>query len=162
MNECVRAWADAVHRRDVPAMTALLGEDVVLHSPLTDAFVFEGRRSVGEVFAAASELIDDLEVHTTLADEGSGVVVFSGRIDGTPMEEMQLLRLAEGRVVDVTLMGRPVPVLLTFMRAIPARLAARGVLPPAAGRAGAGFAPIAALVGAIDRHLLPRLPPRRL
>lgn len=158
----VRRWAEALRRRDNAAMAALLADDVVLHSPLTDAFVFEGRRAVAEVFAAGSSLIDAIEVHTVLADADRGVVVFAGRIDGRPMEETQVLRLADGRVVDVTLMGRPVPALLSVMSRIPARLAKASVLPRAAGPLGAGFTPIAALVSAIDRHLLPRTPPRRL
>ena len=39
-----------------------MADDVVLTSPLTEAFVFRGRHQVGEVFAAALDLIEEPEV----------------------------------------------------------------------------------------------------
>lgn len=154
------AWATALEARNPSALAPLLADDVVLHSPLTDAFVFRGRAPVAAVFAAAFDLIDDIRVHACLRGDGTAVVAFAGRVAGLPMEETHLLRVADGHVAEVTLMGRPLPALLHVMSRIPALLAARGVMPATAGPAAKGIRPVAALLRGVDRHLLPRLPPR--
>lgn len=164
--EVVQAWADALAAADAARLEPLMAPDVVLHSPLTNAFVFTRRPAVTAVFASAFELIRRIDVQHRIGPDPTdptdptGVVVFAGVVNGQPMQEMHLLRVQDGLVAEVTLMGRPVPALLHVMARIPPLLAERGVMPKAAGPAAAGIRPLGALLAAVDRHLVPRLPPR--
>ncbi|NNG21155.1 nuclear transport factor 2 family protein [Naumannella sp. ID2617S] len=155
-------FADADQRADLAAIGELLAEDCVLDSPITDAFVFEGRRSVLAVYAAAFELFCDIRVHTVLAEEQTGAFFITGRLDGIRFEECQLLRIADGEVCRITMIGRPVPALLRVMARIGAPMQRHGLLSPVAAVVGGGVRPIADLLRLVEQHVLPRLRPRRL
>lgn len=57
MPATIGAWA-----ADLAGMERQLAPDVVLVSPLTDRFRFEGREEVMAVFASAFALLDDIEI----------------------------------------------------------------------------------------------------
>lgn len=62
MPATIGAWAAADRRLDLAGMERQLAPDVVLVSPLTDRFRFEGREEVMAVFASAFALLDDIEI----------------------------------------------------------------------------------------------------
>ncbi|MBB1501672.1 hypothetical protein H5397_09555 [Propioniciclava sp. MC1683] len=132
----------------------------MLRSPLTDAFVFIGRREVAQVFAAAFDLLRDIEIVAVTGSGPDWVVHGANTLRGRSLEEIQWLRLGDdGLIAEVTLFIRPAPAAIGLFARIGARLVARGVLPARAGAAAGSLAPFAALFGAIERFVMPRLGP---
>lgn len=157
----VTAWVAADRRLDLAVMEEQLASDVVLVSPLTDRFRFEGPREVMAVFAAAFELLEDIEIAGVTGAGDDWVLHGTNTIDGANLEEIQWLHLdAAGRIDRVTLFIRPAPAVLALFARIGPRLSGRGVLPPAAGLASVSLRPLALGLRLVERHLMPRLGPR--
>lgn len=159
--ETVRRWCAAFESSDATGLADLLAPDVVLHSPLTNAFTFDGRDAVLEVFTAAVTLVGQVRFPSVLSDgDRTWALVADGVVDGSAMQEVQLVVLDERELVcDVTLFGRPLPSLTAVMRDIaPPLLAHQGR--PRLGRATrVGNAPLAAVTRLVERHVMPRLAP---
>lgn len=160
----IEAYVQAVARMDAPGMRTTFADDIVLISPLTNAFRFRGAESVATVFASAFDVLTLDDVHTvTGADEAWAVVVRGHVSRRIPFEECQLLRLADdGRVAEITLIGRPVSALLAVMARIGPAMHRRGLMSRAAALASGGVRPLAGLMGLIERFVLPRMPPREV
>ena len=158
----IAAWVEADRHLALDAMEAQLSPTCVLRSPLTDAFVFVGRRDVAQVFGAAFDLLRDIEITAVTGAGDDWVVHGTNTLNGRNLEEIQWLRLGgDGLIAEVTLFIRPVPAAIALFARIGARLADRGVLPRRAGVAASSLAPFAALFGGIERFLMPRLGPGR-
>lgn len=158
----IESFVSALEARDARAITDLLSEDAVLVSPITDAFRFHGRAAVGQVFGSAFDLFTGTTCHTVTGEGDTWAVFLRGTISGQQFEECQLLRLDDqGLVREVTMIGRPVATTLTVMARIGGAMYARGLMSRGAALAGAGVRPVAAVLGLVERHLLPKLPPRR-
>lgn len=158
----VAAWVTADRRLDLDAMRDQLSDDVVLVSPLTDRFRFEGPEEVMAVFAAAFEVLDDIVIHRVTGSGQDWVIHGLNTLHGANLEEIQWLRTDEsGRICHLTLFIRPVPAALSMLAAIGPKLAARGVLPTAAAISSAAVQPLAFVLRQVERHLMPRLGPRR-
>lgn len=156
----IAAWVDADRHLELDAMEAQLSPACVLRSPLTDAFVFVGRRDVAQVFGAAFDLLRDIEIVAVTGAGDDWVVHGTNTLGGRNLEEIQWLRLGDdGLIGEVTLFIRPAPAAIGLFARIGARLAARGVLPRRAGAAASSLAPFAALFSGIERFLMPRLGP---
>ena len=155
-------WRRASEAGDADALIACLAPEVVLISPLTAAYRFEGREHVGQVMREALRLIPGIRFHTDIGDATTRVVVFTATIDGLPLEEAQLHRLdADGRIVEITLFGRPLPAVTAIMAKIgPALLRGQGRSAMAAVVA-AGAAPMAAMTRSAERRIVPRTDPSR-
>jgi ketosteroid isomerase-like protein len=118
-----RAFADAVARRDSRAVFATLAPDIVLHSAVTAA-PFEGRDVVGEIYAGVTDAFDHVEVVDDFSAGDTYAFFWRGRIEGRFVEGADRLRLdEEGRVREITVLGRPLSGLATFVTAIGSRFA---------------------------------------
>jgi len=127
-------FAAAIQNRDHPALVDTLAADVVLHSAVTDA-PFEGRETVGELYASVIESFEEVEVIDEFSSGDTHAFFWRGRIDGRFVEGADRLRLdGEGKVRDITVVGRPLSGLATFLTGIGARFA-RGRRGPAVGQA---------------------------
>jgi len=119
-------FTQALAARDADALIALLAPDVVLHSAVTDA-PFEGRelvadtyRSVVESFEEDVRVVDEFELGDTHA------FFWEGRIEGRFVAGADRFRLdADGQVREITIVGRPMSGLSTFLTGIGPRLARR-------------------------------------
>lgn len=162
LHPTIQRFVDADRRMDADALGELFTEDAVLISPITDAFRFEGRRSVTAVYASAFDLFSDIDVHTVTGAADTWALFVTGSIAGRRFEECQLLRLEGEKIREVTMIGRPVPALLTVMSKIGGAMHKRGLMSRKAAIAGAGVAPMAAMLALIEKRLMPSLAPRRL
>ncbi|WP_106848468.1 nuclear transport factor 2 family protein [Blastococcus sp. Marseille-P5729] len=162
LHPTIERFIEADERMDADALGELFTDDVVLISPITDAFRFEGRRSVSAVYASAFSLFPGIDVHTVTGSGDTWALFLRGTIGGRRFEECQLLRLDGQRIREVTMIGRPVPALLMVMSKIGGAMHERGLMSRKAAIASAGVAPMAALLGVIEKRLMPRLAPRRL
>lgn len=102
-----------------------LAPDVVLHSAVTRT-TFDGRETVGEVYAAVIDSFEEVEVVDEFSSEDTHAFFWRGRIDGRFVEGADRLRLdGAGKVREITVVGRPLSGLATFLTGIGARFARR-------------------------------------
>lgn len=118
----------AAESHDIDALLGTLAPDVVLHSPVTFA-PYIGKETVGGLLRMVSEAFDDWrcvkEVH---GPDGVIGFVFRTRVGGRELEGLDLLRLdADGLIVDLTVMIRPLSGLIALAQAIGPKVNAAGL-----------------------------------
>ena len=158
----IEAWAQGYRHGDRALTVQQMADDVVLTSPLTEAFVFRGRHQVGEVCAAALDLIEEPEVAGVTGSGREWAVRTTARLGGRPLEEVQWLTLGDdGRVAEVRLLVRPVPAAVSLLARLGDGLHQRGVMPRRAAFASRGALPMALAMDAVERWIMPRVAPPR-
>ena len=114
----------AVEARDREAILDALTPDVVLHSPVTFK-PFEGRQAVAVLFTVLLEVFEDFGYTDELPGDGIHGLVFRARVGDRDVEGIDLLREdGAGKVVDITVMVRPLSAVLALRDAVGKRLAA--------------------------------------
>lgn len=127
-------FAAAIQAGDHPALVETLTPAVVLHSAVTST-PFEGRETVAELYSSVIASFEELEIVDEFSGPGTYAFFWRGRIDGRFVEGADRLRLDDaGKVRDITVVGRPLSGLATFLTDIGARFA-RGRRGPAVGTA---------------------------
>jgi ketosteroid isomerase-like protein len=120
----------AIQAQDHAALVDTLAPDVVLHPAVTRT-TFDGKETVAEVYAAVLDSFDEVEVVDELSTGDTCAFFWRGRIEGRFVEGADRLRLdAEGKVREITVVGRPLSGVATFLTSIGARFA-RGRRGPA-------------------------------
>ena len=143
------AFAAAIRARDHAALVETLTEDVVLHSAVTAA-PFEGKETVGELYASVIDSFEEVEVIDDFSSGDAYAFFWRGRIDGLRLD-------ADDKVLEITVLARPLSGLSTFLTAIGARFARRrrGERVGALLRAGARpLPPTFALLDPVTRWLV--------
>ena len=116
----------AAENKDLEAMTEVLREDVVLHSPILFRG-FEGREIVLGVLTHVVATLEDFRYTDELAEGDTVALRFKARVGDRELEGIDFLELdAEGRVVELTVFMRPMSALKAFNEQMAARL---GVTP---------------------------------
>jgi SnoaL-like domain len=114
----------AVEAKDLEAMTEVLREDVVLHSPILFRG-FEGREIVLGVLNHVAATLEDLRYVEELAEGDSVVLRFRARVGDRELEGIDFLELDEaGRVAELTVFMRPLSAINAFNEQMAARLGA--------------------------------------
>ncbi|HHU10181.1 MAG TPA: nuclear transport factor 2 family protein [Intrasporangiaceae bacterium] len=154
----VRAWVTADRNQDLTVMKEQLSPSVVLISPLTDAFTFDGPDEVMAVFESAFELLSDIEIAGVTCADQDWVIYGTNTIGGENLEEIQWLRLDDaGRIERITLFIRPAPAAITLLSRIGPRLKKRGVMGGAAAFASGAARPLALALRVTEGRVMPRL-----
>jgi SnoaL-like domain len=110
---------------DHSALVATLAPGVVLHSAATGS-PFEGHETVGELYACVIDSFEEFEVVDEFSSESTHAFFWRGRIEGRFVEGADRLRLdSTGKVREITVVGRPLSGLSTFLTGIGARFAGR-------------------------------------
>jgi hypothetical protein len=137
-----------------------LADDVVLRSPLTNRFTFDGKDDVRRLFETAYEKFDGLDYHTVIGDR---VLVGGATAGGQPFEETLLLTLDDaGKIAEITLFIRPLTGLTAVMAALgPALARKNGRSRLAAGVLRVMAAPLVAATRSGDRMGLKLALPKR-
>jgi hypothetical protein len=118
-------FAAAIAARDHPALVETLAPDIVLYSAVTST-TFEGRDTVGELYASVIDSFEEVEVVDEFSSGDTYAFFWRGRIDGRFVEGADRLRLDDaGKVREVTIVGRPLSGLATFLTGIGPRFARR-------------------------------------
>jgi SnoaL-like protein len=116
----------AFEARDFEGVARALSPDVVLHSPITSSFRFEGRDEVASLLETVRGVVDDLHYLDDVGDTGVRAIVFGARVGGQRIEGTDVLRLDEqGRVREIRVFVRPLAGLTAFGAALAPRLARR-------------------------------------
>jgi hypothetical protein len=113
------AFIDAVAARDHNALVDCLAPDVTVHSAVAHT-PFRGREVVADLYAAVLAAFDELQVVDEFPAQGDTYSFFwEGRIDGRPVAGADRVRLnADGQVREVTILGRPLSGVSTFVTTI--------------------------------------------
>ena len=86
---------------------------------------FEGKETVGELYASVIDSFEEVEVIDDFSSGDAYAFFWRGRIDGRFVEGADRLRLdADDKVLEITVLARPLSGLSTFLTAIGARLPA--------------------------------------
>jgi len=117
----------AVERSDLEAVSALLAEDIVFHSPVT-FHPFLGRDTVTQLLALVVQTFEDFRYTDELAAEGAHALIFRASVAGREIEGIDLLRCdAQGLIADFTVMLRPLSALVPFAQAMGEKTARAGL-----------------------------------
>jgi len=131
-----RTFAAAMRERDFETLGETLADDVVLHSPITGSFPFEGREQVLDLLRIVRGALEDLNAVAEFGGDDTHALMFDARIGRQKIQAVDVLRFdAEGRIREFRIFIRPLPGLTALAAAL---------APQVAARAGRG---LAALVG---------------
>jgi SnoaL-like domain len=126
----------AMQSRDFEAIRELTSPDVVLNSPITSSFRFEGPDEIVDLLRVVRDTYEYLEYTAVFGDGDTWAQVFRVRIRGQEMEGTDVMRLdEEGRIREFTVFFRPLPGLAALTAALApglARQRGRGAALPAA------------------------------
>jgi hypothetical protein len=116
----------AVEAGDVEGVIETLAPDVVLHSPITARFDFNGRDEVRDLLRSVFATIDGIRYFADVGDDRTRALFYRGSVNGEPLEEATRIELDdEGRIKEITLFFRPLPGLATLTAALAPRVARR-------------------------------------
>ena len=114
----------AIERGDLDGMVATLADDVVLHSPVSFK-PFEGREAVAQLFEILVRTFEDFRYTDDLPGDEVHAMIFRARIGDREVEGLDLLRPGpDGRIVDFTVMVRPLTGVVALAEAVGPQLAA--------------------------------------
>ncbi|MBV9795173.1 MAG: nuclear transport factor 2 family protein [Actinobacteria bacterium] len=161
-DQTVAEWRLAAENHDAARAIACLAGNVVLISPLTAQFTFDGRDRVGDVMIAAFQVIDNIRFHTEVGDDRTRALFYNARCGRQALEEAQLLRFNhDGLITEITLFGRPLPGLTAVMRRIVPLILGRQGRSQLGALLGAATVPLHAATSSGEQRLVPLADPRR-
>ncbi|MFI1360329.1 nuclear transport factor 2 family protein [Streptomyces sp. NPDC020898] len=156
----IARWRAAEERGDVDAAVACLSPDVVLSSPLTDQFAFEGTDQLRDFLTAAFAAVKDVRYHTQTGEGDTYALVYRARVGSQSFEEVQMLRLDDqARITEITLFGRPMPALTALMHLMGPALARQQGRRGLATLMSVATIPIHAMVTSGDRSMVAKTRP---
>jgi hypothetical protein len=119
------AFPAAIASRDPGALIDTLAPDVVLHSAVT-RFPFEGRDLVADTYRSVLESFEEIRIVDEFENGDTLAFFWEGRMGGRPVSGADRVRFdSEGRVREITVVGRPMSGVATFLTEIGFRLARR-------------------------------------
>jgi SnoaL-like domain len=124
MSTAASDFRAAIERRDLDGMVATLSDDVVLHSPVSFK-PFEGREAVAQLFEILLRTFEDFRYTDDLPGDEVHAMIFRARIGDREVEGLDLIRPGpDGRIVDFTVMVRPLTGVVALAEAVGPQLAA--------------------------------------
>jgi hypothetical protein len=125
MSTMTHAFTAAIAARDAGALIDTLTPDVTLYSAVTEV-PFEGRDLVADTYRSVLESFDELRVVEEFQSGDTHAFFWEGRMGGRPVWGADRIRLdADGQVREITVLGRPMSGVATFLTEIGFRLARR-------------------------------------
>jgi hypothetical protein len=119
------AFPAAIAGRDAGALIETLTPDVTLYSAVT-AVPFQGRDIVADTYRSVLESFEELRIVDEFENGDTHAFFWEGRMGGRPVWGADRIRLdADGQVREITVLGRPMSGVATFLTEIGFRLARR-------------------------------------
>jgi hypothetical protein len=114
----------AVERGDRAGMLATLADDVILHSPVTFK-PFVGKAAVAGLLTIILATFEDFAYTDELRGDDVHALIFRARVGDRQVEGLDLVRPGpDGRIVDFTVMVRPLSGVVALAEAVGPQLAA--------------------------------------
>jgi hypothetical protein len=125
------AFKAAVETEDREALTEALAEDVVFRSPVVFK-PYEGKPVVSTILIeGAMNVFEDFSYRHQLEDGDAAALIFDARVGDRELQGIDLLRFdAEGKVVELTVMVRPMSGLNALAEAMGREFERLGITPP--------------------------------
>ncbi len=125
------AFKAAVETEDREALTEALAEDVVFRSPVVFK-PYEGKPVVSTILIeGALNVFQDFRYRHQLEDGDVAALIFDARVGDRDLQGIDLLRFdAEGRIVELTVMVRPMSGLNALAEAMGRQFERLGITPP--------------------------------
>ena len=115
----------AIAASDPEALIETLAPGVVLHSAVTRA-PFEGRDVVADTYRSVLEAFEEIRIVDEFESGDTHAFFWEGRMGGRFVSGADRIRLdADGKVREITVVGRPMSGVATFLTEIGPRLARR-------------------------------------
>jgi hypothetical protein len=126
-DQTVAKLREAGETHDPHAMVALLSNDVIIRSPISQRIRFEGIDQAADLFVRVFKAIDSIDFYEVVGGGTATQVIFwRGIVGGTYLEEANLLRInGDGLIAEMTVFMRAVPGLLQLLAALAPSLASR-------------------------------------
>ena len=119
------AFPAAIAARDVNGLIDTLAPDVVLYSAVTGT-PFEGREVVADTYRSVLESFEELRIVDEFDNGDTHAFFWEGRMEGRFVAGADRIRLnPDGTVREITVLGRPLSGVATFLTGIGPRLARR-------------------------------------
>ena len=119
------AFPAAIAARDVNGLIDTLAPDVVLYSAVTGT-PFEGREVVADTYRSVLESFEELRIVDEFDSGDTHAFFWEGRMEGRFVAGADRIRLnPDGTVREITVLGRPLSGVATFLTGIGPRLARR-------------------------------------
>ena len=118
--EAAHRLSDAMRDRDFTAMAELFADDVVLNSPITASFKFQGRDNVTELLRIVRGKFErPPEYEHVVGDGDVWIQVSRTRARRRDIHAVAMLRFGEpGKIQEITIFFRPMPALVAFAAAV--------------------------------------------
>jgi ketosteroid isomerase-like protein len=121
----MQQFRDAVERRDLDGLVALLAEDVVFRSPAVHS-PYQGREQAAVLLRAVSEVFEDFRYTRQLGadDAADHALVFRARVGDRELEGCDFIHVGEDGLIDeLFVMIRPLTGLIALAEAMQRQLA---------------------------------------
>ncbi len=125
------AFKAAVETEDREALTEALAEGVVFRSPVVFK-PYEGKPVVSTILIeGALNVFEDFRYRHQIEDGDVAALIFDARVGDRELQGIDLLRFdAEGRIVELTVMVRPMSGLNALAEAMGRQFERLGITPP--------------------------------
>jgi hypothetical protein len=151
------AFPAAIAARDAAALIDTLAPEVVLYSAVTNA-PFEGREVVADTYRSVLESFEEVRIVDEFESGDTHAFFWEGRMEGRYVAGADRIRLdAGGRVREITVVGRPMSGVATFLTGIGPRLARRrrnGLVATLLRVTALPLPPLLALLDPVSRWIL--------
>ena len=144
-------FTTALANRDIDALVDALAPDAVLYSAITST-PFEGHDVIRDTYSSLFEAFQELRVTDQFRNGDTEAFFWEGRIDGRYVAGADRIMLdAAGKVREVTIVGRPLTGLATFITGIGFHFARRRRGPVVARVLRITALPLAPMFSLVDR-----------
>jgi hypothetical protein len=151
------AFPAAIAANDVNALIDTLAPDVVLYSAVTGT-PFVGREVVADTYRSVLESFEELRIVDEFETGETHAFFWEGRMEGRFVAGADRIRLnADGKVREITVLGRPLSGVATFLTGIGPRLARRrrgGLVATLLRMTALPLPPLLALLDPVTRWIL--------
>jgi len=106
MSDVAAAFRNGIEAKDMDLVIALLADDVVFHSPIVFAD-YVGRDAVAPILHGVAMVFEDFRYTAEYASDDGHVLAFSARVGERALDGVDILRIADGRIAEFTVMVRP-------------------------------------------------------
>ena len=119
------AFVEGIAGRDIDAVIDSLAPDVVLHSAVVKS-PFEGKDVVADVYRSVLESFEELRIVDEFENGDTHAFFWEGRMDGRYVAGADRVRSTpDGKAREITVVGRPLSGVSTFVSAIGLRFGTR-------------------------------------
>jgi hypothetical protein len=120
----MQQFRDAIERRDLDAVSALLADDVVFRSPVVYA-PYGGRAQVIALLHAVSQVFEGFRYARQIDDAPDHALVFQARVGDREVEGCDFIHVnADGLIDELYVMCRPMSGLMALAEAMKRQVAA--------------------------------------